>query len=214
MKQMANTNARSAAFLGDSWRQQLKYFAEWGGGAWRSLLETAVCEVLKDDGLEGANLLEIGTRYGKLACFFSLMGSRVTAVDICAQPLVAAREEARKWNVQPQFLKYDGDLDVFPDGSFDVIFTKSVLVVVPDLDLFLRKISAKLRPGGRIIFLENRKGGCLHILRYLRRGPMELSGRRYFSSTEVDLIHALFDGVVVKRILFPPVYLFMGKKKS
>jgi SAM-dependent methyltransferase len=177
-------------------------------------METAVLELLKGGGLEAAELLEIGTRYGKLACFFSLMGARVTAVDVRAEPLVAAREEARKWKVQPRFLEYDGNLDVFPDCSFDVVFTKSVLVVVPELEGFLRKISAKLRPGGRIIFLENGKGGCLHVLRFLRHRSRELSERRYFSEAEVGLVQSVFGSVVVKRKLFPPVYLFMGRKKS
>jgi len=134
----------------------LGYFTEWGGRTWNRLTQLAVNELQKNHGSDGADLLDIGTRYGKMAVLFSLVGARVTGIDLHEQFLDVAREEARKRNATKiDFMTYSGDLDVFPDESFDVIFTKSVLVVAPNLEVFLIKISKKLmKPNGKVVFLE------------------------------------------------------------
>ena len=59
----------------------LQYFAEWGGRVSVSLLQTAIEALSRDDDLRGADLLEVGTRHGKMAVLFALLGANVTGID-------------------------------------------------------------------------------------------------------------------------------------
>jgi ubiquinone/menaquinone biosynthesis C-methylase UbiE len=192
----------------------LAYFAEWGSRKWQTLLQHAIGELQKDNALQGAELLEIGTGYGKLAVLFALLGARVTGVDVLDARLTLAREEAKRWKVAVDFRKYDGNLDIFPDESFDVICTKSVLVILPDLENVLKTISRKLKPNGRVVFLENGWGSpFLHALRALKHRTWNYRSARYFTEKEVKLIESVFRMDCVKKTRWPPIYLLMGRKR-
>lgn len=162
-------------------------------------------------------MLDIGTRYGKMACLFALLGGKVIGLDLSRKALAVARREATKWDITERvvFVWGKGDLSIFNDNSFDVVFSKSVLVVVPDLARFLEQVNAKLKPGGKIVFLENAKGPWfLHILRAFRHGKWDYTKARYFTPQEVSLVSGIFDEVVMRRRAFPPVVLIMGHKRG
>ena len=200
----------------NSVENNLAYFTEWGGRNWVDLAKLAVSELQKDDGLKGAELLDVGSRYGKMAVFFSLIGAKVTGIDICEEFVLAAREEAKKWNApNVNFIQYNGNWDMIPDESFDIVFTKSVLVMVPDLEDLLRNIAKKLRPNGRVAFLENGKGDPLfHMLRRITRRKFNWRRRTYITRNQVKLIQSMFEITSIKRTFFPPIYLFLGRKRS
>lgn len=194
---------------------ELSYFVEWGGRAWERLTRLALAELAGSGGLEGARLLEIGTRYGRMAVLFSRLGAHVTAIDVRPEPLEQARMEARKWNVPNiDFRVYNGDLDELPDDSFDVVFTKSVLVVVPDLQRFLGQLVPKLTRNGRVVFIENRRGNSLvHALRRVRHVRHEIRRVNYFTDREAELLETVFEPVQVRQTSIPPVLLFVGRKR-
>ena len=198
----------------NSTKYDLNYFTEWGGRTWENLVRTVIAELEKSGGLKDQELLEIGTRYGKMAVLFSRLGANVTGIDIRQESLDVAREEARKWNASTvSFIAYAGDLDIFPDESFDIAFTKSVLVVLPNLEGFLRQLSKKLRPGGRVVFLENARGNpFIHALRRFRHRKWDYRSAHYFTSDEIRIIRSIFEVDVVRATQFPPVYLLMGRK--
>ena len=143
--------------------QRLDYFNEWGGKTWQRLMHHAFEHFLGVN-LQGQQVLEIGTRYGKMACLFTLLGAKVIGFDMSRKYLSVAQKEATKWKITQRivFVLGRGELSIFKDNSFDVVFSKSVLVVVPGLARFLEEVRAKLKPGGKIVFLENPKGegGC------------------------------------------------------
>jgi len=192
----------------------LGYFVEWGGRGWERLLRRAIDALQDPGGIEGKSVLEVGPRYGKMAVLFALLGARVTAVDVSEVSLAVAREEARRWNVEDiDFIAYDGNLDIFPDGAFDIVFTKSVLVVVPNLEAFLLSINRKLKPGGRVVFLENGRGGALlHAMRVVSRRHFDYA--HYMTNREVELIRSVFDIDFIVRRWLPPLYLFVGRKRA
>lgn len=188
----------------------LAYFIEWGGRSWENQIHEALNAIGEDGILSGADLLDIGTRNGKMAVLFAMLGANVTGIDIVEETLDVARKEAEKWNISNiNFMSYDRDLDVLPDNSFDIIFTKSTLVVVPELESFLEKISNKLRPNGRVVFLENGKGNAVfHALRGLKHWKKRWNYRRanYFTDEHIKLFRKTFDMDIVKKQLFPPIY--------
>jgi ubiquinone/menaquinone biosynthesis C-methylase UbiE len=195
----------------------LSYFVEWGHHGWTKLLSIALRSFLGTD-LHGQRILEIGPRHGRMSCLFALLGAEVWAVDRNSQYLAAAMAEARKWQVQDRihFMYLDeGDLSRFKDGFFDIAFTKSVLVVIPDLQMLLEQVSSKIKNGGKVVFLENADGRFLFRLARLAkyRSSERSRNTRYFTNQEILLLSALFDLEIVKKTLIPPVFLVCGHKR-
>jgi len=167
--------------------------------------------------LQGQHVLEIGSRYGRMTCLFALLGGKVIGVDLNKASLSVAQSEATKWKVMDSvaFIQGGENLSIFKDNSFDVVFSKSVLVVVQGLGHFLEEINAKLKPGGKIVFLENEKGPWfLHVLRAFRHRKWDYTKAHYFTPEEIRVVSGIFDEVTVRRHSFPPVVLILGHKRS
>jgi SAM-dependent methyltransferase len=197
----------------------LSYFMEWGGGRWEHLFRSALQEI---GDLHGKRVLEIGPRFGKLSCYFALLGANVTGVETNATALKVAENEARRWGVQASvsFVHYDGDLEncqQLVGEQFDIIFSKSVLVLLGDaLVSYLWKLERIVKPAGQCIFLENRHGGPLFwmIRRILPRTRQHYRRITYLTPTHIRTIGRVFDLRDVRKSLFPPVYLIRAQKKQ
>jgi len=72
-----------------------------------------------------------------------------------------ARAEAPRWGLSDRvsFATYDGNGANIPGADYDYVFTKSVLVVVPDVEGLLHQIRGTLKPGGELLSAENLAGG-------------------------------------------------------
>ena len=196
--------------------QHLDYFVEWGGKAWWHLMYHALEQFLGKE-LQGQHVLDIGTRYGKMSCLFALLGAKVVGIDLNRESLSLAEQEAKKWDVAERtlFVQGNGGLSGFADNSFDVVFSKSVLVVVPELHEFLLEIRAKLKPDGKIVFLENARGpSWLHLLRVFRHTKWDYTKAHYFTPQMVRVVADSFGEVVVKKTALPPVFLILGRKRD
>ena len=195
----------------------LSYFVEWGPNGWERLTRYALRNFVGEKNLSGKKVLEIGCRYGKMTSLFALLGAKVTGLDTNNESLKLAKDEAKKWNVadRVEFISYDGDLDVIPDESFDLIFTKSVLVVIPELEKFLEKLSRKLKSDGQIIFIENARGwGIVHWLRNLKHRSWNFRVAHYFVKEDLSVFDSKFEIEEIKRSHLPPIYMLLGKKRS
>jgi SAM-dependent methyltransferase len=199
--------------------RNISEFAEWGGRPWALLCRHAF---LKLGRLENKRVLEIGCRFGKMTSLFALLGANVTALETNASAIPRAEEEARSRGVSAKisFFHYDGDLshcDALNGQQFDIVFSKSVLVLLGDaLPGFLRGLDGLLAPGGRCILLENAHGGKIFTaMRWLRfrrwRHPSRIV---YFTPYHIALISQVFKIEELRRRYFPPIYLIMCEKKS
>jgi protein-L-isoaspartate O-methyltransferase len=159
-----------------------------------------------------------------MSVFFALFGATVTGVETNERFVVKAQAEARKFGVSDRvkFLHYDGSLDIFGDGRFDLIFTKSVLVAVPRLEEFLWEMRNKLRSGGRIVFVENARGNFFihsirkvrhYLLRKKQQTKWDYRKARYFTRSELSLIETVFTVREIRKSLLPPIYLILGDKQ-
>jgi hypothetical protein len=112
-----------------------------------------------------------------MSCLFGLLGATVVGVDLPHVSLNEAWSEVDRWNLQGRvsFHTYDGSPGHIPGGDYDYIFTKSVLVVIPELEDFLAGLAVKMTPNGELLAVENMVGGRLLSLIRWWRGYM-LSG--------------------------------------
>jgi SAM-dependent methyltransferase len=179
---MATTFLPAERFRADP-MEQLPYFVDWRPLLWGP----AVRWLLGDPGrFRGKKVLDLGTRTGRMACLFGLLGARALGVDLPAVPLDGARSEAERWGVSDRvrFLSYSGDSAALPEGDFDFVFTKSVLVMIPAMGLFLAGLAPVLRRDGELLAAENLAGGAL--LNFLRRAFIHRRRSRFF-----DRVHGV-----------------------
>lgn len=137
---------------------RLEEFVDWRPRLWAPAVRWLLGDPTR---FAGRTVLDLGCRYGKMSCFFGLLGARVLGVDTDAAAIPRAEAERDRHGLtRVDFEHYDGD-PASLERHFDFVFTKSVLVVVPDLDRVLRGIAASLSPEGQLLAAENAAGGRL-----------------------------------------------------
>lgn len=205
----------------------LEHFV-WGGPSVVALVKRAI-ETLGND-LTGRRLLDVGYGHGQMSCLFALLGAQVVAVDTHDVARDEALLEAKRWGVnnQIEFSVYSGDPEDIKETQFDIAFTKSVLLLVPDLEIFLRALSTKLRASGEVIFIENGFHNPLSVIgrRVLHRlknnqddyypGVHMYDWHRpaYLSSARIRIMRKVFDVRRVLRAESPHWYLIHGLKRT
>lgn len=195
--------------------KDLGYFVGWGGYPWRRAVSLGVAEAQKLKTFSGASVLDFGTRDGRMAIYFSLLGAKATGVDI--NPLDRAISEAQRFGVRPRFITYDGNLDIFPDESFDFVFTKSTLAALRvDFTLTMRQIHHKLKVGGVFLCIENMRAGAigqwLRLQWHQVTDGWDCSNARYFTNADIAIIGAMFEISFIKRAWLPPIAVVVGRK--
>ena len=199
--------------------QHIDHFTEWGGHSWAYLTQYALSKV---ETLQNKRVLEIGFRFGKMTSLFALLGAEVTGLETDASVIPKAQQEAATWGVSSRvsFFHYDGDLShcsVLKGKTFDIIFSKSVLVLLCDgLPRYLHALDELLAVQGRYIFLENAYGGRIFaLIRYIREKELRHPvNREYFTRFHLRAISDVFGIQEVKKSYLPPIYLIMGCKKD
>ena len=198
----------------------LDYFVEWGEKAWHDFVKRSVNDYI-GTGLDGMNVLEVGARCGKMACFFSLLGATVTAIDKNSCFLTIAEKEAEKWKVKDRITfayAYGADsLGGLPDGRFDVLFTKSVLysIRIQDFGPFLEKLLPKLRSGAKLVLIENMEGNLLYKLArpilYAAR-IRKWKSTSFFTEDHINTMQKYFKVERIERTSYPPVCCIWARK--
>jgi 2-polyprenyl-3-methyl-5-hydroxy-6-metoxy-1,4-benzoquinol methylase len=163
---------------------ELRSAVEWRSWLWANPVKWALGDLSK---FRDKRIMEIGCNTGAMARFFCALGASVHGFDINEQYI----DEARSYRSNARFEVYSGDVTELPSG-YDFIFTKSVLVVIPDCRRTLEAIASKLRPGGAYLAVENLQGSSL--MRRLRKWP-----NRGLSDSDIDLFDSVFSTVITRR---------------
>lgn len=103
--------------------------------------------------VETGDLLELGCGTGHWTDFFSRKGFKVWAIDESEAMIKIANSKKIR---NASFLKADAANLPFPDHSFPVITTITMLEFVKDIGLILDEIDRVLEPGGLLVV------GCLN----------------------------------------------------
>lgn len=147
-------------------RRRLDYCLEWRAGLWRTPTLSLIGNAER---FAGKRVMELGARYGRMSCLLAAAGAEVVGVDIAADALEQAKAEAARWGVErrTRFSAYDGNFANLPAGPFDIVFTKSTLVMVDRVRVpeLLAALRSRLRPGGVGLFVENRNTRLMNWLR-------------------------------------------------
>lgn len=169
-------------------QQEINDIIQWDVRSWSKALDFWDSEV---DWNSVENSLELGGREGGLSLWLALKGKRVICSDLhnvkaTAEPL------HKKYNATSLISYQDIDATMIPyENYFDVIIFKSIIGSIGHHDNKLQQqkvfdqIYRALKPGGKLLFAENLRGGKL--LQRLRKKHVEWgSNWRYVSLDELD----------------------------
>jgi len=144
---------------------------------------------LRLPGGEGKLFLEIGCNWGRWCVAAARAGYRPVGIDPSLKGIRAARQVAQRLGVEAHYVVADGRYLPFADGSFDQVFSYSVLQhLSPDnVSLVLQQIARVMRPkAGCLVQMPNRFGlRCLY--HQARRGfrPARDFEVRYWTHKEL-----------------------------
>jgi ubiquinone/menaquinone biosynthesis C-methylase UbiE len=131
-------------------------------------------------------MLELGCGTGHWTEYFSCQGFKVTATDNSEAMLRIAETKKIKNAV---FLKADAAELPFPDHSFPVITSVTMLEFVENEKMVLNEIHRVLKPGGHLIL------GCLNRLSEpgkAKNNDEVFKHARFFTSSEVSRLLSMF----------------------
>jgi O-antigen/teichoic acid export membrane protein/ubiquinone/menaquinone biosynthesis C-methylase UbiE len=101
---------------------------------------------------KGRRVLEVGAAAGCLTIALNELGYSCTGVEPDADALRTAQALARSLGQPCSVIAGRGERIPFPDETFDIVITNSVLEHVHDVDACFREISRILKPGGLFWF--------------------------------------------------------------
>ncbi|MGF1586729.1 MAG: class I SAM-dependent methyltransferase [Bacteroidales bacterium] len=131
-------------------------------------------------------MLELGCGTGHWTEYFSMQGFKVTATDISESMLKIAENKNIKHSV---FLKADAADLSFPDNSFPVIASITMLEFVEDTTRVLDEIYRVLKPGGYLVL------GCLNHSSELGKAKDNdeiFKHARFFNPDEIRRLLSIF----------------------
>ena len=104
----------------------------------------------------GARVLDLGVGSGWTSRWLARCGLSVVGLDISPRMIEIASEEARREGLGVEFRAVDIEgLESLDElGGFDACLAYDMLHHVEHLDLVLRGVAARLRPGGRFLAVE------------------------------------------------------------
>jgi ubiquinone/menaquinone biosynthesis C-methylase UbiE len=101
----------------------------------------------------GEEILEIGGGMGTDLAQFALHGARVTDVDLSGGHLTLAKENFHVRGLEGRFIQHDAETLVFPDNTFDVVYSNGVLHHTPNTRRVVSEILRVLKPRGLAIVM-------------------------------------------------------------
>ena len=137
----------------------------------------------------GRSLVDIGCNWGRWTIAASRAGYRATGIDLSKKALAAARRIAAQLGADADYVVGDARRLSFPDDSFDVVFSYSVLQHLPkdDVRLVVKELGRVLKPGGQALIEMPNARGVLNLVRQAARGFSEGAGGdvRYWTPAEL-----------------------------
>jgi len=102
---------------------------------------------------EGLRLLDVGCNWGRWSIAASRRGYKAIGIDPGIAGIQAAYRVSRALGQSPAFVVGDGRSLPFPDHSFDVVFSYSVLqhFSKDDAKASIREAARVTKPGGRVL---------------------------------------------------------------
>ncbi len=128
--------------------QNIAEMNDWRKEAWRKLILSYAPEK------EMLRVLDVGTGPGFFAINLALAGHEVTAVDVTAQMLEYAKNNAASYGAKVDFVLHRGEFLPFEEESFDLVVSRNVTWNLEYPKQALAEWKRVLVPGGRMVYFD------------------------------------------------------------
>jgi ubiquinone biosynthesis O-methyltransferase len=189
-------------------------YASWRANSLGLMTEEIEQRLILDlmGGLAGRRILDVGCGDGALACAAASRGAEVSGVDPDPAILAAADSRAAQAHVRATYLNGRVERLPFPNASFDVVVSVTVLCFVPDAAGAVREMARVLRPGGRLVLGELGRWSLWAIIRRVRGwlGSSTWQAARFHTAAELRALAeqaGLWVTDVRGAVYYPPVGL-------
>jgi ubiquinone/menaquinone biosynthesis C-methylase UbiE len=136
-----------------------------------------LAKLLPEPELRCATVLDAGCGQGKALKLLKhrFKPAKLIAVDLDPHALLAARAEAKRRKLKPEFIEADCASIPLPDSSVDMIFCHQTLHHLVRQEETLAEFRRLLRPGGLLLLAESTKA-YIHswVIRLFFRHPMHV----------------------------------------
>jgi len=190
-------------------------YAGWRATALGTITEAIERRVVLDmmGGLVGMRLLDVGCGDGALICAAAARGAMVAGIDADPAMLTAARLRMAQAGLEAALREGRVEGLPFPDASFDVVASVTVLCFVDDAERAVREMARVLRPGGRLVIGELGRWNSWAALRRVRGwlGSKTWRAARFRTSGELRTLvqqAGLSVTAIQGAIYYPPANLF------
>jgi ubiquinone/menaquinone biosynthesis C-methylase UbiE len=136
------------------------------GALTEALEHRVILDLMGEPG--GRRFLDAGCGDGALVCAAAARGAVATGIDPDPAMLAAAQSRAAYAGLEATFLEGRVERLPFPDSSFDVVASVTVLCFVSDAAGALSEMARVLRPGGRLVLGELGRWSSWAALRRVR----------------------------------------------
>ncbi|WP_139983789.1 class I SAM-dependent methyltransferase [Nocardioides litoris] len=102
-----------------------------------------------------ADVLDVGTGRGHVACLLAGLGHRVTGIDLADGMLEIAREHAARLPDPPTFRRGDAVAPDLPPASYDAVVGRYVMWTLRDPATAVAGWRRVLRPGGVVAMVDS-----------------------------------------------------------
>ena len=122
-------------------------------------------------------VLDIGCGPGEFSILMALAGHDATGVDLTPAMLEQARANAKKYNVEVNFMNMDVQNLEFEDETFDLVIARNVTWNLQDAEGFFKGCQRVLKKGGRIVYFD--ANWYLHLYDEEFRKQKEIADAKY-----------------------------------
>jgi len=154
----------------------------WGEGFLSPGGSTEVDMVIEGLDLKGLNILDIGCGCGGAALHLLRSHGAASVIGIDIEPLVIKRasELTEKYRLtdQAKFQVVSPGPLPFPDGHFDMVFSKDAFLHIPDKETLMKDVARVLKPEGMIAASDWMR---------LDDGPLSEQLRDYIAAEGLDM---------------------------
>jgi ubiquinone/menaquinone biosynthesis C-methylase UbiE len=169
---------------------------------------------LRKQYVDGKEVLEVGCGMGTHASLLAKSGAHLTAIDLTQKAVEMTSRRFRVFQLTGQVQKADAENLLFPDGSFDMVWSWGVIHHSNSFEACLSEITRSLRDGGRLLLMVYYRPSLVYYIhcgllrgvllgQLLRRSLQQIyvdssDGfyARVFNKTELKtLLEPSFDGI-------------------
>ena len=101
----------------------------------------------------GAEILDVGVQHGKTSLLLSLLGYKVTAIDVAQEYINRAAENTKIVKGYIDFKRLEVEKLSTLNKKFDAVLCLSVLEHVKDFNTAINAVSQNIKPNGMVLYI-------------------------------------------------------------